>query len=454
MATPAFSSAERLAVLLSLAHHHAAERAELDALAADPALDWAAVDALCTQNAIRPIAYKHLAATGHWQRVPEAIAAPWQAFSASIAERNQLRLETARALFTEAAQAGLRIALLKGIYFAPTYYGDIGYKKMNDIDFLMHVEDLDKLYALFEKHDFFSLGMLLDDDKQTKFSHHTPPFFHRSLNCVLGVHWGLISPLTKYKPDYAAMWDRSVPFEFLGERHWALHPIDNLHHLCIHLPYYKAGLREIADIYNLLRAERDFDWERFEAEVRKAGTGELVFHALSLATALVPDEGATAFLRRLEPELSGFYFDDTKHRVKEPRRILYGRSTHMSEIDKAFGEFTMSDHLPTKLKAYWGMWGNGFFAPRREVARFHYVDERAWFLPLLYPSMVARVLRYIAKDLGWKIFALVCLKHQIDLWKCLFRTLGGNTKPSELDEAASRHQLTSDQIQTLRALLE
>jgi hypothetical protein len=114
----------------------------------------------------------------------------------------------------------------------------------------------------------------------------------------------------------------------------------------------------------------------------------------------------------------------------------------------------MSDHLPTKLKAYWGMWGNGFFAPRREVARFHYVDEQAWYLPFLYPSMIARVMRYIAKDLGWKIFALVCLKHQIDLWKCLIRTIGGRTKASELDEAAQRHNLTSDQIKTLKALLE
>jgi hypothetical protein len=449
-----FFHPERLAVLLSLATHTDAERAEVDALAADPALDWAELDRLCSHNAIRPLAHKHLVAGGHWARVPAAIAEPWAAFSATIAERNHLRLETARPLFTEAAESGIQIAILKGVYFAPTYYHDEGYKKMNDIDFLMHVEDLDRLYALYEKHDYFCLGMLLDDDKQTKFSHHSPPFFHRSLNAVLGTHWGLVSPLTKYRPDYAAMWTRVAPFEFLGAQHFGLHPVDNLHHLAIHLPYYKAGLREIADLYNLLRAEPDFDWALFGAEVKKAGTAELVYHALSLAHALVPMPAVEAYLKGLEPELAGFYYQDTLHRVREPRRILYGRSTHMSEIDKAFGEFTMSDDLVTKLKAYWGMWGNGFFAPRREVARFHYVDEGAWYLPFLYPSMIARVMRYIAKDLGWKIFALVCLKHQIDLWKSLGRTVSGKTRPSELDEAAQRHNLTRDQIQTLRALLE
>ncbi|MFP5504313.1 MAG: hypothetical protein ACLGIN_17645, partial [Candidatus Sericytochromatia bacterium] len=143
-----------------------------------------------------------------------------------------------------------------------------------------------------------------------------------------------------------------------------------------------------------------------------------------------------------------------RHRVREPRRILYARSTHMSEIDKAFGEFTMSDDLKTKLRSYWGMWGNGLFAPRAEVARFHYVDPDSWHLPFLYPSMFARVLRYIAKDLGWKIFALVVVKHQLDLLKCAWRAATRRTRPDGLDEAAKRHNLGPEQILTLRSLLE
>lgn len=452
--TTAFPAAERLTLLLSLARPDEAEREEVRDLASTPGLDWAEVDRLCHHNAIRPWAHKQLVALGLWENVPEAVAGPWAAFAEIVADRNRERLAIATPLFTEAHDAGIRIAVLKGIYFADRYYGDPAYKKMNDIDFLMHAPDLEPLYALYEKHDFFSLGLLLDDDKQTKFSHHAPPFFHRSLGCVLGTHWGLVSPLTKYRPDYAAMWDRAVPFDFLGRRHWALAPEDNLHHLAIHLPYYKCGLRELADLYNLLRAEPDFDWALFEREVDKAGSHDLVYHALSLVQALFPSAAVAASLDRLAPRAEGFYAKDARHRIREPRRILHARSTHMSEIDKAFGEFTMSDDLKTKLRSYWGMWGNGLLAPRAEVARFHYVDEGAWYVPLLYPSMFARVLRYIAKDLGWKIFALVVVKHKVDLVKCAWRAATRRTRPDGLQEAAKRHNLGPEQILTLRSLLE
>ena len=451
------SREERLLLLLSFARHDEAEGAALDALAQDPALDWPALHDLAARNAIRPLAYKHLAARGHAGRIPPALAGAWADHVAEIAARNARRLEIARPVFADAAAAGIRIAILKGIHFGPRYYGDPGYKRMNDVDFLMPVERLDEMLALYAKHDFFSLGHLVEgDEKQVKFSHHTPPFFHRSLDCVLGTHWGLISPLTKYKPDHAAMWTRAVPFSPWADVPGieALHPVDNVHHLGIHLPYYKAGLREVGDIYNLLRAEPEFDWALLGQEVDKAGSHELMFHALSLVQALVPMPGVAAFLARLRPRVAGFYLADTARRVREPRRILHGRSTHMAEIDKAFGEFQLVEDFPTKWRTWRAMWGNAMFAPRAEVARFHYVDPGAWWLPALYPSMFARVLRYVAKDLGWPILGLVTVKGVADLFEAAFRDLTGRKKESKLERAAKREGLGPEQLARLRDLLE
>lgn len=449
-----FSPAERLTLLLSLARHTPDERAELDAIAADPALDWAEVDRLASHNAIRPLACRHLHDAGHWPRVPTAIAEPWQAFATRVAEVNRARLDTARPLFAAAAARGVRIAILKGIYFAPTYYGDANYKKMNDIDFLIRPADLEPLLALYREHGYFCLAKLFDDEQQLAFSHHTPPYVHRSLQCVLGTHWGLVSPQTAFKPDYEAIWSRAVPFEFLGDRHWALHPVDNLHHLCLHLPYYKAGLREIADLYNLLRAEPDFDWPLFLAEVQKAHSEPLVYHALSLVQALVPMSGVRQALDTLSPRVSGFYAADTRRRVARPARILYGRSTLMSEIDKAFGEFSMTDRFPEKWRAFWTMWGRGLLAPREEVARFHYVEADAWHLPLLYPSMARRVIRYVAKDLGPKNFALLVLYMPYSLAKSAYRTATGRNKPDDWSVLAETHGLGREDLATLKAMLE
>jgi hypothetical protein len=126
----------------------------------------------------------------------------------------------------------------------------------------------------------------------------------------------------------------------------------------------------------------------------------------------------------------------------------------MAVIDKAYVEFTMTDYWPDKLKAFWGMWGNGFFAPKEEIARFHYLPEDRWYLPLLAPSMFARVVRYVAKDLGPKIFALLTLKMHIDLWKSLSRTLRGRCKPHQLDVLAQTHGLSAADVRSLKNLLE
>lgn len=451
---PSLTAAERLAVLLSYAAYADDERAEVARLAAD--VDWAELDRLVTHNVIRPQARRQLLAAGQWERVPEALATPWTAHAELIAARNASRLETAAPLFADFAAAGIRVALLKGIYFAPTYYGDAGYKRMNDIDFLVERENVDKLMGIVKAHDYFSLGLIKDDDeRQTSFSHHAPPFFHPTLRCVLGTHWGLISPRTGYTPDYDAMWTRVVPFEFLGHAHFGLHPVDNLHHLCIHLPHYKTGLRELADIYNLLRAEEaHFDWPLFEAEVAKAGSADLVYHALSLVYALVPLPGVGACLARLKPQARGFYAHEAKRRTAVPSRILAARSTLTSEIDKCFGEFVTAGDFDTKLRTFVGMWRRGLWAPTEDIARFHYLDPNDPTLRLRSPSMLLRVMRHGAKDFGWPIYLALLIKLDLDLVKAFWRKLRGTEKPNKLLAAARSRGLTTEQIEELRELLE
>jgi hypothetical protein len=159
-------------------------------------------------------------------------------------------------------------------------------------------------------------------------------------------------------------------------------------------------------------------------------------------------------LAELRPRVRGFYAADTARRVKHPGRILHGRSTHMAEIDKAFGEFRLVEDFPTRWRTWRAMWGNVLFAPRAEVARFHYEDPAAWWLPLLYPSMIVRIFRYVAKDLGWPILGLVVVKGVADLFEAAFRDLTGRTKVGKLEAAARREGLSAPELARLRDLLE
>ena len=91
---------------------------------------------------------------------------------------------------------------------------------MNDIDILIRKEDLATIYAVYAEMGFFSAAELFGNGsrKQEKFSHHSPPFFSRDLACMIGTHWGLITPLAPYQLDYDAIWSRVVDIITANDR--------------------------------------------------------------------------------------------------------------------------------------------------------------------------------------------------------------------------------------------
>jgi hypothetical protein len=348
--------------------------------------------------------------------------------------------------------------MLKGIYLAEALYRDASYKRMNDVDFLVRRADVRKLYGIYEELGFFCVAPLMGDSAQNqeKYSHHMPPFVSRDLAGVLGTHWGLISPLTPYKIDLDAIWQRVVPFDFHGVPLLAMAPEDNLHHLCVHLPYYKTGLRELMDLYNLVREQGDaLDWERFLASVQAAGTEELVFHALSLCHALLPNDRMRDCLRRLEGRVGGFYLTDTLRKIAHPARILRSRSTQVSKVERAYGEFSLTWDLKEKTLAYLTMWRHFMLPPRREVEKMNYLPQGSFWVWLYYPFNPVRIARLLAKDLGWKLFWMVNLKEIIDLVTCAWFTL---IRPSYRGQTiaafAARLQLTPEQLRQLKGALE
>src|SRR5262249_34513170 len=157
----------------------------------------------------------------------------------------------------------------------------------------------------------------------------------------IGTHWGLITPLAPYRIDHDAIWSRVVDIELGGVPAKAMAPEDNLHHLCVHLPYYKTGVRELADIYNLVR-QQPIDWELFLGEVRRARSESLVYHALTLAHRLSPSVEVAAVLRRIRPRVSRYHARDAARKTRRLAIVLRSRSVHMSRIEKAYADFTAS----------------------------------------------------------------------------------------------------------------
>lgn len=443
------TSEERLLILLSYARLDEVEQRQAYELAS-AGLSWERFYELAELNATVPLVHLNLERTELVDHVPGTVLAKMDARVEEIREANESRLRVARQLFERFAAKGIPVVILKGVLFAETIYRTPHYKKMNDLDILVRQEHLDGVYDVFDEMKFFSAAELLGKDprKQEKYSHHAPPFFSRDLKCMVGTHWGLITPLSPYKLDYAAIWSRVRDVDFYGHPAKAMCAEDNLHHLCVHLPYYKAGVRELADLYNLVRHEA-IDWDLFLAEVAKAKTESLVFHALSLANRLCPSVEMQEAIRRVEPRASRFHRKDTARKIESLSRLLRSRSVHLSRIEKAFADLRATRKAGEKWDAFLRMWGHMLFPPGEDVARMHSLDRPTFRSRLTAPSRIRRV---FYRDVGRLLFWVIMAKCAVDV---LVATVTAPfRKPEDHEAFASKIGVTVADLRRLKEALE
>lgn len=267
---------------------------------------------------------------------------------------------------------GIDCVVLKGMLFGLEIYGDARYKRMNDIDILIKVEDAPVALQIYRESGMFSSRDLLGKQATVKpeRSHHLPSFVTADGALVVGTHWGLITPRAPYTVNYDGIWSRARRIDFYGTPAWAMADEDNLHHLCIHLPYYKAGVRELADIWNLLRYRTDeLDIELIVDEMRRAGTQNLVFHALSLTNMLVPHQHSVRLIDAAAPAVSRWYRYDVARKTRDVHTLLRSRSTHTSRIEKAYTHFNAVEQLGEKADAFIGLRSALLVPPVEEAAK-------------------------------------------------------------------------------------
>jgi hypothetical protein len=448
---------ERLLVLCTHATHQPVERAEAADLARG-GIDWELFHRLAELNATAPLVWKNLSALRHTQHVPALVQQRFQITAHTIRDANEARLRHARELFARFSERRMPVVILKGVLFGETVYRDPYYKKMNDVDILIRKQDLDATYDIFAEMRFFSAVELVGGSprKQEKFSHHAPPFFSRDLKLMVGTHWGLITPLAPYTIDYDAIWSRVVDVDFYGHAAKAMAPEDNLHHLCVHMPYYKCGLRELADIYNLVR-HGPIDWELFAAEVAKAKTHNLVYHALLLANRVCPMPAMQTAIARARPRTSYYFRRDAGRKAASLSRLLRGRCTHMSTIEKAYSDLNTTRDPVEKWSAYGRMWRGILFPPRADVLKMNAL-EQANGLALAWARLRApwRVYRVFARDVGSGIFFAILAKCAYDCLRATVKApLAGPDSRQETFELFARDLgVTVAQLEDLKNALE
>lgn len=452
---PGATDEERLLVLASLAAPADDERTELGELAAKP-LDWPGLLTLARTNATAPLLCRRLTADGLLGLAPPEVRESLVATTDAIAAVGQRRVSAAVGLLERFHQAGIDCVVLKGMLFGLEIYGDPGYKRMNDLDILIRLDDAPAAMQIYRELGMFSAAALLGSEPsiKPKRSHHLPSFVSADGALVVGTHWGLITPLAPYTIDYPAIWSRVRHIDFYGCPASAMSDEDNLHHLCIHLPYYKTGVRELADIWNLQRhAESGLDYGLIADEMDKARSHNLVFHALSLAHRLVPDRTSDVLVERARVRADRWYRDDVARKTRNVGTLLRSRSIHTSRIEKAYTEFNATDSPREKLSAFVTLWSGLLAAPAPDAVKMSSLRDPAP-RSLLVARLAApyRLIKVFQRDLGRWLFFAALLKTVADVAATAAGSLLHRNRPRDtLEDFAARVGVTADD---LRAILD
>ena len=260
---------------------------------------------------------------------------------------SQKRVERFSQVLDRLCDAGIDVCLLKGAALGPSIYNDLHYKRMNDVDVLFHRTDGDRLFDILRDLGFRTI----DAGAPKAGSHHSLPWFCPTTRTVLGIHWNLVSQ-KKHPISEDALWQNMQPCFYNDRSTYVLCPEMALLHQCIHLPFLKTGLRELADVCHLVQRST-VNWERFYALAADWRAEAKVYRVLSLAHSLSPLREGALFPDAMERRVGRRVQCETSSRIAI---LLNSRTTQVTEIERFFMLYTLTKNGAEKRWAFAQIW--------------------------------------------------------------------------------------------------
>jgi hypothetical protein len=179
--------------------------------------------------------------------------------------QNRMLLHHGGAVVRALAAAGLPTMVLKGAALAPTVYGDIAQRPMNDVDILVRTTDLDDAMTVFSDLGLRPIHSLARGRLELT---HAVGFVDQT-GRQIDLHWHVLEDDCRRDAD-AAFWANAVPAEIDGAETSTLDLTDQLFHTCAHgarwnrVPPY----RWVADATTIMRSG-GLDWDRLVDSARR-----------------------------------------------------------------------------------------------------------------------------------------------------------------------------------------
>lgn len=332
---------------------------------------------------------------------------------------NESRNEVAVNFLKEFHDKGIEVIILKGNLFTRSVYHDVGYKKMNDFDILVHKEDWDRIQDIYFGFGYIPLGFGWGGEKQkpTKFSHTGIPFISSDFKCIIGTQWGLKSPTTKFKLNSKEIWDESLPFEFNGVDCRQLSPEYNLLHLILHLGIYKCGIRDCMDLYNLVSVT-GIDWLKMKKliiETNAVDKAVFAFEMCNICSDRIPKHWVEEL--KLSKGFLSRRIKNRKRMFNETGDIQNSYNDYFQDIEKNVLYFNISPKFHHRAYFYGKIVRLIFFPDKEHKLKFIDYSTNPKFKHLVKGTLLGPYFAFsmISQEIGGKVTGLLFTKLFFDV---------------------------------------
>ena len=374
----------------------------------------------CANWKLAPWIYTQLKRLNLIRLLNAEVVAEFKADFEKISAQNTKRNETAAIFLKAFKEEGIEVIVLKGNYLAHTAYHEVGYKRMNDFDILIHKKDWSRIQDVYLRLGYIPLGFGWSGEKEdpASFSHVGMSFISSDFSCIIGSQWGLKSPTTAFTVNIQEAWETAIDFDFCGIPVKALSPEYNLLHLILHMGVYKCGIRDCMDVYNLVRSQT-IDQALLLKIIRQSNAVEKAVFTFTLCNLCSPTF-SNEFIARIGSKTRGFLATRLKRRLEAASatgdfQVSY--NDYFQDIEKQVIYFNLFPKFHVKLVFYVKILRMIYWPKMKFALRLNDRNQA----PTLVNTLVSRVkapyfvFSLIAQEIGWKFTILLFLKLFVDL---------------------------------------
>jgi len=297
-------------------------------------IDWPYLIRPARRHGVMPLLYWNLKEI-HFETVPEGVLKELC---------DEYRINLIRNLFLTAKlfnlldlfqSNGLSAIPYKGPTLSVLAYGDICLRHFNDLDFIIHRDDVLRAKELLLSEGYRSEYVLPADQEAAYLQHECEyNFFDDHRKILIELHWDIVQKYFSCHFDVNKLWDDIKPVSLLGRQVMTVSPEQLLLILCLHHggKHQWETLGWICDIAQLIGVRKDLDWGRILDNAFRSGVERILFLGLYLAKDMlgadIPKEINKRLLNdkaipSLAKEVCKWIFTETESLPGEAERFVF-----------------------------------------------------------------------------------------------------------------------------------